>query len=98
MKLIWSPLAIERSAELVEYIALDNPSAANKWLDEVFAKVQMLGANPEMGRMVLELNRKEIREIVLRNYRIVYRIEKSHIAILTIRHTKQILPLDDFSL
>ena len=48
-----------------------------------------------MGRTVPEINRKEIREIIFGNYRIIYRIEEMNIAILTIRHTKQILPVDE---
>ena len=30
MKVIWSPLAIDRASEIAEYISLDNPTAANK--------------------------------------------------------------------
>jgi mRNA-degrading endonuclease RelE of RelBE toxin-antitoxin system len=29
------------------------------------------------------------------NYRIIYRIRADQIAILTVRHTKQVLPLED---
>ena len=36
MKIIWSPLAIERVSEIAEYIALDNPVAAEKWVDDIF--------------------------------------------------------------
>lgn len=95
MKIIWSPLAIERASEIAEYIALDNPTAATKWVERVFEKVKNLSSLPEAGRKVSEVNRNEIRELIFGNYRIIYRIEKSNISILTIRHSKQILPVDE---
>ncbi|AGF78770.1 plasmid stabilization system protein [Desulfocapsa sulfexigens DSM 10523] len=95
MKITWSPLAIDRASEIAEYISLDNPTAASKWIDDIFEKVLILNSMPKMGRTVPEINRKEIRGIIFGNYRIIYRIEEMSIAILTIRHTKQILPVDE---
>lgn len=95
MKIIWSPLAIERVTEIARYIAQDNPTAAQKWLESIFARMEQLQAVPASGRIVPEVNRKEIREIIFGNYRIVYRTESKHIAILTVRHGRQILPVDE---
>lgn len=95
MKIIWSPLAIDRASEIAEYIALDNPTAATKWVERIFEKVKNLSSLPEAGRKVPEINRNEIRELIFGNYRIIYRIENSNISILTIRHSKQILPVDE---
>ena len=94
MKIIWSPLAIDKASEIAEYISLDNPTAANKWINDVFDKVLILKSSPKIGRTVPEINRKEIREIIFGNYRIIYQIEKLNISILTVRHTKQILPIE----
>ena len=95
MKIVWSPLAIDRALEIAEYISFDNPTAANNWIDNIFDKVLILKSSPKLGRTVPEINRKEIREIIFGNYRIIYRIERVNISILTIRHTKQILPIDE---
>ena len=95
MKIIWSPLAVERTSEIAEYITIDNPSAAISWVEKVFAKVDLLKLSPEMGREVPEISRKAIREIIFGNYRIIYRIEKASISILTVRHVKQVLPVDE---
>lgn len=95
MKIIWSPLAIDRTSEIAEYISLDNPTAANKWIDTIFEKIQILESSPQTGRTVPEINRKEIRELIFGNYRIIYRIEKLNISILTVRHTRQILPIEE---
>ncbi|MFW8600631.1 type II toxin-antitoxin system RelE/ParE family toxin [Desulfobacterota bacterium M19] len=95
MKIIWSPLAVERTSEIAEYITIDSPSAAVSWVEKVFDKVDLLKLSPEIGREVPEISRKEIREIIFGNYRIIYRIEKTKISILTVRHGKQILPVDE---
>ena len=95
MKIIWSPLTIDRAAEIAEYISLDNPTAANKWIEKIFEKVKVQSTTPEVGRKVPEINRKEIRELIFGNYRIIYRLEKSIISILTICHGKQILSVDE---
>ena len=95
MKIIWSPFAIDRASEIAKYFSLDNPTAASKGVDDIFEKVLILNSAPKMGRTVPEIDRKEIREIIFGNYRIIYRIEEINIAILTIRHTKQILPVDE---
>jgi len=95
MKIVWSPLAIERSSEIVDYIAQDKPLAADKWIHTVFSKVEPLRSNPEIGWIVPEINERQFRELIYKNYRIIYHIEKKQISILTVRHGKQILPIDE---
>lgn len=95
MRIIWSPLAVERAAEISDYIARDNPAAAVKWIETIFKKVGQLTLSPQSGRVVPEVNDNGIRELIYGNYRIIYRVEDKRISILTIRHGKQILPIDE---
>jgi toxin ParE1/3/4 len=95
MKIVWSPLAVDRVSEIAEYIAQDKPSAAENWINIVFSKVEQLKSSPEIGRIVPEIRNKQFRELIYGNYRIIYRIEKKQISILTIRHGKQILPIKE---
>lgn len=95
MKVTWSPLAVDRVAEIASYIAEDNAPAAEKWIHKVFARVGQLASFPESGRHLPETSRPDIRELVWGNYRIIYRLESHQLSILTVRHTKQILPIED---
>ena len=95
MKIVWSPLAVDRASEIAEYIAQDKPSAADKWINTVFSKIEKLASLPEIGRVVPEIKNDQFRELIYGNYRIIYRIDKKQISILTIRHGKQILPIAD---
>jgi len=95
MRIIWSPLAVDRASEIADYIAQDKPSAAKKWIDTIFSKVEKLKSPPEIGRIVPEINDSQFRELIYGNYRIIYRIETKQISILTIRHGRQILPINE---
>jgi toxin ParE1/3/4 len=95
MKIIWSPLAVDRVSEIAEYIAQDNPVAAESWINTVFKKIEELKAFPEGGRIVPETGNKAIRELIYGNYRIIYRIEEKRLSVLTVRHGKQMLPVDE---
>lgn len=97
MKVSWSPLAIDRVSEIAEYIAKDNPKAAKSWVDTVFEKVASLKPYLESGCVVPEINNRAIRELIYGNYRIVYRVEDRRVSILTLRHGKQILPVDEIT-
>lgn len=95
MKIIWSPLAIDRVAEIAQYIALDSPNSAQKWIDLTFQVVERLERFPKSGRIVPEIKQDDFREIIHGNYRIIYRLQSESVSILTVRHGRQILPIDE---
>jgi toxin ParE1/3/4 len=91
MKIIWSPLAIDRADEIVERILVDNEAAAEKWLTTLLRRVQRLGNYPKSGRIVPEIERRDIREILHGTYRVIYRFDAARVTILTIRHSRRLL-------
>ena len=97
MRTSWSPLVVDRASEIAEYIAQDNPDAAETWINAVFKKVEELSTFPDSGRVVPKTHISAIRELIYGNYRIVYRLEEKRISVLTARHGKQILPVDEIT-
>lgn len=95
MKILWSPLSVERLEEIFEYISKHNKPAAQKMVDGIFKKVETLSEYPERGRKVPEVKRGEIREVFLGEYRIIYRVESKKVVVLTIRNFKQLLSDED---
>lgn len=95
MKISWSPLAVERLESIFNYIAEDNITAANKMVEKIFRKVESLTKYPLRGRIVPEANKQNIREVFVKEFRIIYRIESRRISILTIRNFKQLVPGKD---
>lgn len=97
MKVIWSPLALEKLEVTAKYIALDKPSAADKWVNDVFDRTDLLGSQPELGREVPELLGSNYREVIFGNYRIIYKVE-NEIRILTLRNSRQLLSTENIEL
>ena len=63
----------------------------------IFEKEILIIAHPEIGRIVPELNNKNIREIIYRNFRIIYVIfDLQRVSILTIHESSR--PLSSISI
>lgn len=89
-KIIWSPTARSKAKDILEYISKDNPDAALALIDQIEEKVNRLRENPEVGRVLPEMQNQSIREIVVhKNYGVVYEVLQNSIEILTVRHFRQ---------
>ena len=96
MGISWSHEALERLTEIEEFIARDNPVRAFTFVDELVDHAETaLATNPYIGRMVPELARPEIRELVHRHYRIVYRVKEDCLEILTVFEGHRLLRVDE---
>lgn len=89
-KLAWKKQARADLLEIVQYIAQDNPDAAEKLADEIEAKAAKLRENPKLFRVG---HKRGTRELVAHpNYLIIYRIQGETIEILRVKHTAQQWP------
>ena len=95
MKIIWTQTAIDRLSEIYDYIKSDSQLNAQKWVSSVLEKILNLSELPNIGRKVPEINSQGVRELIFGNYRIIYKIINENIILLTIRHFKQMLPIDE---
>ena len=96
MEVIFTDRFLKRVEEFSDYIALDHIPTAIKWARGVFDQCQILSNQPESGRIVPEFKRPEIREVIHGSYRLVYEIKSNQIDMLTIWHTRQMLPNDPY--
>ena len=78
-------------------IAHDNPPAADHWVRTIRERVRLAGRSPRVGRKVPELNREDIREGIVGNYRVVYRIRPPVVEILRVFEGHMLLPHIDES-
>ena len=97
MRVVWTRLADRQACEVFETIAADNPVAAQRRLDRVLAQTRSLASFPERGRLVPELQRTDLRELLVRPYRIVYRRHDADIVILLVHHDRRSLGSSDLS-
>jgi len=91
VKLIWSPRAIKDLREICEYIGKDSEYYAKFFAQKIVAMIEKIPEFPEIGRIVPEYNQSNLRERILRNYRIVYRLKPDLIEIVTIFHGAKLL-------
>lgn len=76
-KVIVAPSAQADLESIVRYIAAHNADAAGRVGYELVVRAEGLGTFPEMGRVVPEFKKPDLREIVCRSYRIIYRLRHS---------------------
>jgi toxin ParE1/3/4 len=91
-KVNWTKQAIKDVDKIAEFIAKDSEHYAKIQVGRFFDAVKVLEKHPLSGKMVPEKQENLIREIVLGNYRIIYRIvSEEKIDILTVHHSKRLL-------
>jgi len=90
-RLIWTEPALADLDAIAEYIALDDPAAASRFVNKVFDKVERLETHPKSGRRPPELTRTHYREIVVAPCRIFYRAEGHSVYILYVMRSERLL-------
>ena len=90
--IIWSPQSLQDLEAIRGYIAQDSPRYAALVVQRIVAAAERLEAFPESGRVVPELNNPEIREVVVRPYRVVYRCRPDAVEIATVFRSSRQLP------
>jgi len=64
---------------------------ATNFVNKIIDTVDILKIFPESGRIVPEYNNPAMREILYKNYRIIYRISGNVIEIITVYHGSSLL-------
>jgi toxin ParE1/3/4 len=80
-----SPSARTDLHDIVRYISLDTPDRAARFGKFLISRTKILAKFPELGRVVPEFNNPIIREIIVRSYRVVYRLNHTEHFVEVIR-------------
>jgi len=84
----WTYQARDDLKLIADYIANDSKRYARLQVERIKTRTRILKTQPETGKIVPEINKIDIRELVLGNYRIIYKIvSQKQIDILTIYHS-----------
>jgi toxin ParE1/3/4 len=73
MKVLWTPGARRRLQEIEAHIARDSPQAARRVVQNLLRRSLALGEPPLLGRR-LEGFADDVRELLERPYRLIYRV------------------------
>lgn len=86
MRLVWTEPAVAALAAIGDYIGRDNPFYAGVFVERLILAAESLHELPERGRVVPELPRGDVRELLFQRYRIIYRLRADAVEILAIVH------------
>jgi len=95
MKIYWTKEALLRLQDIEEFISRDNPIASVEFIEKLISVAETIVDYPEKGRIVPELSIEKIREVIYKNFRIVYLIKKNSIDILTVFEGHQLLKKEE---
>ena len=91
-QIVWARVAEKDLKQIIEYIAAKNPYDALNILQQIKQKASSLYTLPERGRIVPELRNQGIsqyRELIVRPWRIIYRVSEREIFILSVIDARQ---------
>ena len=95
-KVLWTPQARLRLAEILRVIRDDaGQEVSAKWGGELLHAPDILADHPYIGQMVPEIGRRDIREIGIVPYRIIYRVRSGVCIVVTVRHNRQLVTRQD---
>lgn len=96
MGLVWSQEARQNLLAILEFINRDSPARALSYIAKIRSRVEKLKRFPLVGRVVPELRDEPgpPREIIIDAYRVIYRIQRHNVEVITVFHGRRIIPAD----
>ena len=98
MKVIWTREALQKLNGIEDFIRSNNPERAEIFINYLIEQGELISQNPKIGRIVPEILNPEIREIIVKKYRIVYKINKKNIIVLTVFEGHRLLRIDELKI
>ena len=87
MEIIWSPRSLKKIEQIGDYISKDSPKDAARFVDLLITSVERLKKSPLSGQMTKE--NPVLRQIVIRKYRLIYRLRENFVEIITVVSPKE---------
>jgi toxin ParE1/3/4 len=85
-RIVWAPQALDDVAAIRYYLSRSSAEYANIIVELIVSAVDRLERHPRSGRIVPEVGDPSLRKVIVRDYRIVYRVRREVAQILTVFH------------
>jgi toxin ParE1/3/4 len=89
---VWTDRALNDLEDIGDFIAADSPAAAERWVGGLMSAAEQAALAPLSGRRVPEIGRDDVREVIKRSYRIVYRVRPDSVDVLAVFEGHRRLP------
>jgi toxin ParE1/3/4 len=97
VKVVWTEQACRQLAAIEAFVAQDDPRAAAKLVERLLGRAEALSSHPDRGRKVPEIPGSNLRELLVNNYRVVYRRTPNAIEILTVFEGHRLLHREELT-
>ncbi len=87
----WTNRALNDLREIHEFIAKDSPRYAQIQIEKIQKAVSNLAVFPSLGRQVPEFPHLPYREVLVGNYRVLYREEEKRVLVMSVVHGRRLL-------
>jgi plasmid stabilization system protein ParE len=87
-----APRARRQIRSAAAFLLEENPTAAAGLSERVKRALRLLERFPEAGRRVLEYPEHDLREVLVRPYRLIYEIDLDEVRVLSFFHWSRDLP------
>ena len=86
-KIYWSEEASNDLNQIYDFISQDSIYYSVETIKMIISKARKLLEHPYLGRKVKEINNDNIREIIYKSYRIIYKIDSDIVLVLRVWHS-----------
>jgi addiction module RelE/StbE family toxin len=92
-RILWSPQALRDLEGIRDYVAADSPRYAALVIERIVHSVERLQDFPRSGRIVPERSDPNVREVIVRPYRVVYRLRGDQAEVVTVFRASRLFPV-----
>ncbi len=86
-RLEWTDPALADLENIQHFLGKDSPDYAHAVVERLVLSVDRLESFPKSGRAVPEASDIRIRELIVSNYRIIYRLRRDFAQVLAVIHS-----------
>ena len=86
MNVVWTEPAVRQLEAIYAFIAVTSEASAQRWASTVVSRADALGDFPLMGRIIPERQDPNLREIIVRPYRVMYAVLPSRVDVIAVVH------------
>ena len=94
-RIIWTEPALQDLDEIADYISLDKPAAASKFIQRVFERIEQLVSHPQSGSVPAELKGTQYRQLVIPPVRVFYRTQNKVVYIVYVMRGERLFRDED---
>ena len=85
-RVVWTEAAWIDLESIANFISRDSPYYAASFVREIRDCARSLSRMAMRGHVVPEIGDRQIRQLMVQSYRLIYKVERSRVAVLAIVH------------